>query len=423
MTSVTIIGAGPAGLMAALAAAEHGATVTVCESLPRPGAKLLATGGGKCNLTNILAPFDLAMRFGRQGRFLLPALAALPPDALRQWLAAHGVPTTVTDGFHVFPVSQRAGDVLAALLENCRTRNVTIRTDCPVTELQLRNGAVTGVLDNDGPHPADRVILAAGGKGYPALGGRGAGYELARQAGHELVEPTPGLVGLQTAETWPGTCTGISFADSTVTIALPKYRQLPGRGELLFTHHGISGPAVIDLSAEVGVLLRKHPAGIPLTLHLRTDCSPDWWNTEFDRWQREDGKKHLVNLLSPHVTHAVAEALCAAAGNIAHRKAAEFTAAERENLTRMLTAAPVTAIGSDGWEKAMVTRGGVSLKKVDPNTLQSRLVDGLYFAGEVLDLDGPCGGFNLQWAFSSGWLAGTSAASSIAGSGEDTVRF
>jgi len=409
MQRIVVIGAGPAGLAAAIAAAQKAADVTVLEQMSRPGAKLLATGGGKCNLTNVLPALDLAGRFGRQGRFMLPALEALSPDALRQFFTDRGVPTRCDDGFHYFPISQRAGDVLDALIEECYRYRVRILTGQTVTGLQCEDDRVTGVITENEQFAADRVIVATGGKGYPGLGGKGIGYALAAKAGHEIVEPTPGLVGLRTAESWPGECTGISFTDTEVSIDLPKYRQYRGKGELLFTHRGISGPAVIDLSAEVGVLLRKHP-GVPLRINLFAARTAGYWQEQFNRWQQENGKKHVINWLSEGLPHSVAEALCREAGDVGHRKAAEFSGAEREKLALMLTAAPVTATGSEGWEKAMVTRGGVSLKKVDPNTLESRLISGLYFAGEVLDLDGPCGGFNLQWAFSSGWLAGGSAA-------------
>ena len=407
---IVVVGAGPAGLMAAIAAAAQGAIVTVCELLPRPGAKLLATGGGKCNLTNVMEPLDLAMRFGRQGRFMMPALELLPPPALRSFFADRGVPTAVADdGFHVFPVSQKASDVLKALLDECDRLKVGICPSDPVGGLLIEDGRVTGVASGSGPLAADRVIVATGGKGYPELGGRGIGYTLASQAGHEIIEAVPGMVGLRTVENWPGQCAGIVFPQTEVTIALPKYRQYTGKGELLFTHHGLSGPAVLDLSGEIGVLLRCQPA-VPLAVNFFAGRDGAFWRTEFDRWQHEHGKKHVVNLLAHHLPHAVAVIFRDLAGLPADVKAAEFNAAGREQLLRVLTAHEVHINGSDGWSKAMVTRGGVSLKKVDPETLSSRLVAGLHFAGEVLDLDGPCGGFNLQWAFASGFLAGSSAA-------------
>jgi len=398
--NVLIIGAGPAGLMAATAAAESGHAVTVLEHLSRPGAKLLASGGGRCNLTNVLDGESLARRFGRQWRFMLPALKLLPPSALREWFELRGVKTEITDGFHVFPASGRAGDVLRALLNDCERLNVRVVTGAKAEELVIENGVLKGVPG----YPAERVIVAVGGKGYPELGSLGLGYRLAAQAGHEIVPPLPGLVGVRTVETLPHLCTGHCMQDASVCIDLPKYRKTVGRGELLFTHHGISGPAVLDLSADIAGLLGKMPE-VPLKVNLFADRSRDFWQQEFTRWQKKDGRKSVKNLLAMHLTQAMAEIICRETG-LDGIPAAEFSAAGREMLASVLTAMPLHIHATEGWRKAMVTRGGVSLKKVDPETLGSRLLPGLYFAGEVLDLDGPCGGYNLQWAFSSGALAG-----------------
>lgn len=395
-----IIGAGPAGLMAAIAAAESGHEVTVLEYLPKPGAKLLASGGGRCNLTNVLDAESLARRFGRQWRFMLPALKGLPPEALREWFELRGVATEVTDGFHVFPAGGRAGDILRALLADCERLKVRLLTGVKVGELRIENGVLKGVPG----YPADKVVVATGGKGYPELGSLGIGYRLAAQAGHEIIPPLPGLVGVRTVEELPHLCTGHSMKNASVCIDLPNFRKVSGRGELLFTHHGVSGPAVLDLSADIAGLLEKMPQ-VPLRVNLFADRSRGDWLEQFALWQRRDGRKSVKNLLAAHLTQAMAELICRESG-IGGVQAAGFSAAGREALAGMLTAMSLRANATEGWRKAMVTRGGTALKKVDPETLRSRLLPGLYFAGEVLDLDGPCGGYNLQWAFSSGRLAG-----------------
>ena len=400
-----IIGAGPAGLMAAIPAAVSGDRVTVYEQLSRPGAKLLASGGGKCNLTNILAVPEFVEHFGRQGRFALTAIEAFPPEKLREFFAVRGVPTRVQDGFHVFPESNRAVDVLSALLTECSRLEVEIICSTSVKELVIKDTSVSGVMVEKDHVMTDKVIIATGGKGYPSLGGQGTGYALAEQAGHRIIEPVPAMVALRTVESWPGACTGISLPDVTVVIDLPKFRKTIYRGELLFTHNGMSGPPVIDLSGEVSGLLKKHQQ-VMLAVNLFSDRSAAFWHQEFKRWQENSGKKQLNTLLAGHLPHAVANALCELAGNIGAVKAAEFPASGREELARLLTALSLRVNATEGWNRAMVTRGGVALKKVNPATLESRLVKGLFFAGEVLDLDGPCGGFNLQWAFSSGALAG-----------------
>ena len=406
-----VIGAGPAGLMAAVAAAEAGSRVEVFEQLPLAGAKLLASGGGKCNITNVLPPSGFAERFGRQGRFMLPSLSVMTPDGLRSFFAGHGVAMVAEDGFHYFPESGRAADILNVLLQQCDLLKVNIRMSSRITGLVITDGRIAGVVTPDGTIAADRVIIACGGRGYPKLGGGTSGYALAEQAGHEIVEALPGLAGLRTVETWPAQCSGISFSSVNAFIDLPKYRKKLSGGDLLFTHHGISGPAVIDFAGEISQLLKTTHA-VPLAVNLFAGRTPQYWMELFGEWQRSHGKKHIRNLLSMHVPAALADIICGLSGNIGDVKAAEFNAAGRENLCRLLTAMPFTIKATEGWDKAMVTRGGVSLKKVNPDTLESRLVDGVFFAGEALDLDGPCGGYNLQWAFSSGFLAGKSAAAS-----------
>jgi predicted Rossmann fold flavoprotein len=394
--------------MAAIAAASAGCRVDVFEQLALAGAKLLASGGGKCNLTNVLPSAGFIEKFGRQGRFMLPALNELSPESLRHFFTQNNVPLIAEDGFHYFPESNRAADVLNALLRQCELLKVNINVSSKITSLKITDGCVTGVITSDGIVASDRVIIACGGRGYPKLGGGTLGYTLAEQAGHEIVEPQPGLAGLRTVETWPVQCAGISFSNVNVFIDLPKHRNRIADGELLFTHHGISGPSVIDFAGEISQLLKKSQE-VPLSVNLFAGRTPQYWMEQFDEWQRNSGKKHIRNLLSMHVPAALADIICGMAGSIGDIKAAEFNASGRENICRLLTSMPFRINGTESWDKAMVTRGGVSLKKVNPDTLESRLVRGLFFAGEVLDLDGPCGGYNLQWAFSSGFLAGKSA--------------
>lgn len=402
---IIIIGAGPAGLMAAVAAARNGANVTVLELLRAPGRKLLASGGGKCNLTNVLSETQFAEAFGRQGRFILPALKLMNSQKLRNFFRLRGIDTFSEDGFHFFPVSNKASDVLKALTDECEKLNVEIRSGTEVNGLLIENGVLAGVSTKDGVFKAGRVIIASGGKGYPELGATGIGYKLAEQAGHSIVEPVPGLTGLRTVETWPFSCKGVSFPKVSINISFPKMKNVKSEGELLFTHRGISGPAVIDISGEVSYLLRSNPE-VGLTVNLFPDFTKDKWLSVFAEWQRSEGGKHIRNLLSRYMPHCVSDILCDTAGDIADVNASEFKLVKRERLADLLMVLPLRINGSEGFGKAMVTRGGVALKKVNPDTLESRLVKGLFFAGEVLDLDGPCGGYNLQWAFSSGNLAG-----------------
>jgi len=408
---VVVVGGGPAGLTAAIAAAGAGAGVVVCERLPRPGRKLLASGGGRCNLTNTLSPGEFVERLGRHGRFALPALEALGPEALRSFLSERGVATRSEDGFRVFPSSGRSGDVLTALLRECGRRGVIVRRRAAVKALLIENGRVVGVDTTGGPLRARSVVVAAGGLGYPDLGGSGDGYSMARAAGHDVREPVPALVGLTVSESWARRCAGVSVSGVAVAVRGPGRRD-SAEGDLLFTHRGVSGQAVLDVSGTAGELLA---AGRPVSLavSLVAGMGRAEWLGEMERWRARDGRRTVAALLAERLPRSLAHALCerAGAGGV---RAGSLPRGARDGLAGILSGLELTVVGTGGFAGAMVTRGGVALRGVDPRTMTSRLVSGLLFAGEVLDVDGPSGGFNLQWAFSSGWLAGASAAASAA---------
>ena len=434
--TLVIVGAGPAGMMAAIAAAEAGQgvrspddvrrlapsspRVVLLEQLDRPGAKLLVTGGGRCNLTNTLRPEAFMAHFGRLGRFMAPALAALDSHGLRELLNGLGVPTHVREGHSVYPASESAKDVLAALRHRLKALGVEERHGVRVTGLRLEEAkphrsaepprrVLRGVETAKGHLDAERVIVATGGRSYPALGATGAGYEIARQAGHTIVEPTPGLVPLVTRQTWPGELAGVSLPQARVWIDLPKCSKAGVTGPVLFTHTGLSGPAVLDLSGDVAAMLARRET-VPIRLDFVPGTSAHDWLARFDAWQAAGGAKMIGELLADEVPRSVAKLLCELAGVRPSDRPTYVSRGLRRTLAALLAGASLEVTGTEGFDKAMVTRGGVSLQQVDPRTLGSKRLPGLYFAGEVLDLDGPSGGFNLQWAFSSGYLAGLSAA-------------
>jgi predicted Rossmann fold flavoprotein len=415
MKNIAIVGAGPAGLMAALSASRQGAQVTVFEKLTRPGAKLLATGGGRCNLTNLLDADSFLRAFGRQGQFMRDALKKFGRDELREFFHNQGVATFSPDDFHIFPCSEKAGDILHALLAECEKHQVKLECDLRVSSLLIAERKISGLSVNGKEENFDAVIIACGGKSYPSLGGGESGYELARQAGHEVIGPVPALAALETAEKWPGTCPGITLENSALSIDLPKLRKSPVVGTLLFTHTGISGPAVLDISGQVCALLAEMPE-VTLLLNPLPDYGTADWQNLLAEWARSQPKTQLVNLLAHKFPKRLAQALCESAAeefgrtDLATLRLSELSGIMREKFSVRMTALSLTVNKSPGFDGAMVTRGGVSLKEIAPATMQSRLVTGLFFAGEVVDLDGPCGGYNLQWAFSSGHLAGEAAA-------------
>lgn len=394
-----IIGAGPAGLMAAVSAAAAGKRVGVAEFLPSAGRKLLASGSGKCNLTNLLTPEEMAARFTANSRRVLPALRAFPPEELRLWFRRRGVPTSPVDGFHCFPDSQRAGDLLDALLREAAQYGVRIFCNTAVEELLISEGRVTGCRAGKRVFRAARVVVAGGGNGYPALGARGLGYQLAESVGHTVLTPVPALVGLRTKEEWPVRLAGITVERARAGFGRGRCRD----GVLLFTKTGVSGPAVLDLAGEVNRrLLTAREA--TLTLRFDAERSAEFWRAELERRRQGDGRKTVEMVLAESFPRRLAETLAELAG-CAGCRLAGLPAAGRNRLIALLDTMPLVITGNDGWEKAMATCGGVSLEEINPRTMESRLLPGLRFAGEMLDVGAPCGGYNLQWAFSSGRLA------------------
>jgi predicted Rossmann fold flavoprotein len=405
-----IVGAGPAGLSAAIAAAQGGRRVLVCEHLSAPGRKLLVTGGGRCNLTNTAPPDALLAAFGRHGRFAEPALSAFPPAAIRRWFADAGVPTVAQEDGCVFPQSQRAGDVLDALLAAASSAGARLRCGVNVRRLVVRDRAVAGVETDAGLLETPRVLLAAGGCSYPALGSDGSGFRIAAEAGLAVAPPVPALVPLVTVDDWPRQLAGLVAERAAVRVEAKGRGPAPAIGPLLFTHRGVSGPPVLDLSGEVSGRLSVPSSRAPrvapvLRIAWRADRDAAAWRQIFAQWRDRRGGRSLHNLLAGELPARLAEALCRQAG--AHGVAVARARRETlESLAEWCGDAPLAIEATEGWDRAMVARGGVARDEVDPRTLASRRTKGLFLAGEILDLDGPCGGYNLTWALASGRLAG-----------------
>jgi predicted Rossmann fold flavoprotein len=408
-TDVAVVGGGPAGLMAAIAAGRRGRRVTVFERLADPGRKLLASGGGRCNLTTATPPETWPAAFGRRGRFIAPALAVLGPEAIRAFFLREAVPTVVqADDACVFPRSQRAADVLAALRRAAERAGVRLVCGGRVERLtQAPDGRITGVIAAGRPTLCHAVALAAGGCAYPGLGSDGSGLALAREAGLTVVSPVPALVPLVTAETWPHALSGIVLERARIRLA-GKGEDKAGRvGPLLFTHRGISGPPVLNLSGEISARLDRGAPSVGLLVAARADRDAADWMRLFEEWGVRLGRRACHNVLSGELPRALAEALCAQSG-LMDVPLAQAGRKRLEALAACCGGAALTVTATEGWDRAMVTRGGVALDDLDPRTLACKRVPGLFCAGELVDLDGPCGGYNLTWAFASGWLAGMS---------------
>ena len=400
MKKVAVIGSGPAGISAAMALHENGSTAVIFERHRRPGLKLLASGGGRCNFSNILDPESFLARFGRNGRFMRDALRQAPREWLISFLESHDVPVRLVDDFYYFPASGRAYDILNAFVNASHTE---IKTASEVSEILTEQGSVSGIRVNGKEIFFDTVILAAGGTAWKGLGSA-CGLRLAERLGHTVVKPLPAVAPLLIREDWVKSLAGVSLEHAKLLLRSGKRTIAESTGNLLFTHKGLSGFSALDLAGDAAALCDGKNAA-ELLLCIRPEWSRAEWTREVERWRHEGGAKLVRNHLAQYVSHSFADAVCCLSG-CGDSKACELSANRRNALLANLTALPLTVSGTGPMEEAMAMRGGISLKEINPATLESRLVKGLYFAGEIIDLVGPCGGYNMQWAFSSGRLAG-----------------
>ena len=400
--SLLIVGAGPAGLFAAWTAAQRHSPsgVLVLDRMPSPGAKLAVTGGGRGNLSHLASEDEFALAFGRHGRFTIPAFRALPPDALRTRLAELGVPTTADPTGRIYPKSQSAAQVRDALFKACTKIGVRFLFQHPVKKITPPE--TPGQPWRVDTLTAHSVLLAAGGQSTPALGSDGTGFHLAAALGYDIVPPAPALTSFHTVETWPALHSGLSLPDVTLTLPSLRGSEATERGEILFTHRGLSGPAVLNLSGRVARLLLKEKT---VALHLSLTQE----KFDFLRLRKTEGSRSLHSFLSRLLPRTLADTLLHLSNIPDGQTFSRLSAEQEKSLCRHLFSLPLTIRNTGGFQESMVTSGGVSLKQVHPETLEGRLTPHLHFAGEILNLDGPTGGWNLQWAFCSGTLAGSCA--------------
>lgn len=409
--TVVVIGGGAAGCMAAGRAAELGARVVLFEKNRELGRKLRISGKGRCNLTNHTDVAGLVANMPGNGRFLYRAFHAWDAAATESFFAELGVPTKVERGNRVFPASDRAADVIAALERFLRGGGVNIRPATNVRGLLIRGGAAAGVRLSDGEFAADRVIIATGGASYPGTGSTGDGYAFAAEAGHTVVPVRPSLVPLVVAEGWVASVQGLSLRNVAVTAANAGGDRV-GRefGEILFTHYGVSGPAILTLSRAVGLELGSGRGPVSISIDLKPALDLEKLDRRLQRDFAERSRKAFKNCLDALLPRRLIEPVVALSGIEAEKPVHQVTREERQRLAWLLKNIRLTVTATRPLREAIITAGGVSTSEVDPGTMESKLVRGLYFAGEVLDVDGYTGGFNIQAAFSTGRLAGEHAA-------------
>lgn len=400
-----IIGAGAAGMMSAIMASRYGHKVLLLEKLSKIGAKLKATGGGRCNLTNTLSNEDFMAKFGRDGRFMTPALTALDYQALQQFFNEIGVETHSPDGFRVFPVGHNAGTIIKALEVEMNRLGIKVLSSQKVERLEHNGEKVTGVSTQTDTFFAENVIIATGGMGYPILGAEGDGYPLAKSVGHTVTELYPAMMPLKTKEHWGANCCADTLAKVELRVDIKKYKKLHATGDLIFTKNGIRGPVVLDFSREITPLLSKYTE-VPILMNLTKGMNEEQIRLHFKNELAKNQEHTVLSLIGTLLPESVALELCKMVDASPTLTLGKLSGIVRDKLIKLLVWTPLTVNGHDGFKMAMITRGGISLKEIDPNTMQSKKIKGLYFCGEVMNLDGPCGGYNLQWSFASGYLAG-----------------
>lgn len=412
---VIVVGAGAAGLLAAARAAERGRRVLLLEKNARAGIKILMSGGTRCNLTQNTDSRGIIAAYGKPGRFLHSALAALGPHELVALVEQEGVPTKVEETGKIFPVSNDAADVLGAFLRRLDRSGASLALGEPVLDIQ-RRGTCFGVTTKQRIFEAGKLIVTTGGKSYPGSGTTGDGYGWAAACGHTIVPPRPALVPITTHVDWVKPLRGITIPDVELSVwqresgdRLREKKAKPlaqRRGSLLFAHFGLSGPVVLDVSRVVSAAER--PQELELVCDFLPATADSQLEQELVQLCRAEGKKQMANVLARWLPERLVTALCAQAGLPVGLRAADVSRAQRTAILSALKHQSIPIAGTMGFRKAEVTAGGVSLDEVDSSTMQSKLVPNLYFAGEILDLDGPIGGYNFQAAFSTGWLAGES---------------
>lgn len=410
LTGVIIVGGGAAGIMAALAARYQGAGVTILEKNQRIGKKLLATGNGRCNLTNV--DLDIDNYHGMSPEFAHGALSRFDVQKTIDFFEHLGVAHKVEDGGKVFPCSNQASSVLDVLRYGLEEAGVNVVCNAEVKSIKKKGCEFTIHLFNGREYQAARVIIATGGKAAPQLGSNGSGLVLAKSFGHKIIEPFPALVQLKLGVKFLKQIKGIKF-DGKVEIMARGKSVAQAQGEILFTEYGISGPPVLSLSRTAGEYLQKKEKVWLKVVLINEPTGADLG--QYLAWRfTEKPEKTLIFSLVGFINKRLVPVLLREAGiEDLNKPAGQVTAAERRKILKILKDWCFEITGTTSWPNAQVTAGGVDVKDINSRTLESKLVPGLYFAGEVLDIDGDCGGFNLQWAWSSGYVAGQSAAAGV----------
>jgi predicted Rossmann fold flavoprotein len=406
MDKIVVVGAGPAGMMAAIKAAENGASVVLLEKMKRAGKKMLITGKGRCNITNSAEIPELLKNIPGNGKFLNSCIRAFDNEDVQYFFNGLEVPTKVERGGRVFPVSDKAADVVDAMVLQLHELGIKLYTDVKVSEILVKDNKAAGVKTEDGRiFEAEAVILATGGSSYPGTGSTGDGYKMADKIGHRVVTPLPALVPLELEEEWVKELQGLSLKNVRVTLFADEKKITDMFGEMLFTHFGVSGPIILSLSRKTAQLLEEG-SFVELMIDLKPALTFEQLDArvlrDFEKYQRKEMKNALKDLLPGRLIPPVLDGAYIEPDRMVN----SITKEERHRLVNVLKGLLVTVTKTRPIAEAIVTAGGVDVKEINPKTMESKLIKNLYFAGEVVDVDAYTGGYNLQAAFSMGAAAG-----------------
>jgi len=406
---VAVIGGGPSGMMASGKAGEAGAKVLLIEKNKTPGKKLLLTGKGRCNFTR--AEFNERLfveDFGKGGKFLLSALFNFGAEDVIGFFEKHKLKTKIERGKRVFPATDQAEDVLNVLIRYLEENKVQVMGGTRVVDLEREGNRIKRLVTSKGDILAKNFIICTGGKSYPLTGSAGDGYDFARKLGHKIITPEPALVPIKIKEKWVGDLQGLSLKNVQINVFQNGKKQDDRFGEMLFAHFGLSGPIILDISKKVGELLKLGEVTISLDLKpaLEYPLLDQRIQKDFKKYNNKIFKNSLKELLPQKLIPVIIKL----SGINPEKTVNVITKEERKKLVGLLKNLKMQALGLLGFDQAIVTSGGVDLKEIDPKTMKSKLIDNLFFAGEIINLHGPTGGYNLQLCWSTGCLAGKNAA-------------
>lgn len=404
---VIVVGAGPAGLVAAARAAELGAKVLVLEKMRQEGRKLLITGKGRCNITNDASIPDFITHVYPNGRFLRNAFSQFYSKDIINLLKKYGVESTLERGGRYFPASNLSSDVLKALLTWVKELKVGIQCGHRVEKLIIEDGTVVGLQAGGQRYKSKNVIIATGGMSYPATGSNGDGYKLARDVGHTINKVMPALVPLETSGGIAQKLQGLNLKNVKAIVWVNDKKAGEGFGEMIFTHFGLSGPIILTLSRIVVDELQNNNK-VNITIDLKPALDEQKLDNRLIRDLNEHGKKKLINIFRYWLPSTMIPVFIEILGFDPEKECHQVSSKERKKIRHLLKNLPFSIVNHRSFKEAIITSGGIPTKEISPKTMESKIVEGLFFAGEIIDLDAETGGYNLQIAYSTGWLAGNS---------------